>query len=90
MTDKTITVAGESLEDIEAALDLFELAIDDHGRLVMTAALPQRLSQSLNRAIKTITAEMTSGRRASTFNERSHNPVDELFTRVAETREAQG
>ena len=89
MTDKTITIAGEHLEDIEAALDLFELAIDDCGCLVMTAALPQRLSQSLNRALKTIAAEMAAGTDSATFEERHFDPMAELLTRIGEIRAAQ-
>jgi hypothetical protein len=88
MTDKTI-IAGERLEDIEAALDLFELAIDDCGCLVMTAALPQRLSQCLNRALKTIEAEMAEGIDSSTFDERDYNAMGELIVRIAEIRATQ-
>ena len=84
MEDKTITIAGERLEDIEAALDLFELAIDDCGCLVMTATLPPHLSQCLNRALKTITAEMAAGINSATFEERSLNPMSELLVRIAE------
>lgn len=78
------TIAGERLEDLEAALDLFELAIDDCGCLVMTATLPSHLSQCLNRALKTIEAEMASGIDSSTFEERSSNPMSELLVRMAE------
>lgn len=84
MADKTTTIAGERLKDVEAALDLFELAIDDCGCLVMTATLPPYLSQCLNRALKTITAEMAAGIDSATFEERSPNPMSELLVRIAE------
>lgn len=85
MTDRTM-IAGERLEDIEAALDLFELSIDDGGCLVMTATLPQRLSQCLNRALKTIAAEMSAGMDAATFEERHLDPMSELFARIGGAR----
>lgn len=87
MSDRTITIAGEPLEHIEAALDLFELAIDDCGCLTMTATLPRRLGQCLNRALKTITAEMAAGMDFATFAELRLNPMDELFRRVTEARD---
>ena len=86
MADKTTTIAGERLEDIEAALDLFELAIDDCGCLVMTATLPPYLSQCLNRALKTIAAEMAEGIDSATFEERSPDPMSELFLRIGQAR----
>lgn len=89
MTDKTITIAGELIEDIEAALELFELAFDDCGCLVMTAKLPPRLSQCLNRALKTIMAEMAVGMDSATFDDRHFDPMNELFVRIGETRAGQ-
>ena len=86
MADNTTTIAGERLEDIEAALDLFELAIDDCGCLVMTAKLPPHLSQCLNRALKTISAEMAEGIDSATVQERHFDPMNELFVRIGQAR----
>ncbi len=88
MTTRTF-IAGERLEDLEAALDLFELAMDEGGCLVMTATLPDRLSKCLNRALKTIAAQMASGMDVATFEERSLDPMSELFTRIGEFRAEQ-
>jgi len=90
MTDRTITIAGEHLEDLEAALDLFELAIDTCGCLVMTATLPEDLSKCLNRALKTIEAELAAGMDSSSFEARASDPMNELFIRIAEARAAPG
>ena len=88
MTTRTF-IAGERLEDLEAALDLFELAVDQGGCLVMTATLPDRLSKCLNRALKTIVAEMAAGMDVATFDERNLDPMSELFTRIGAVRAEQ-
>jgi len=89
MIKKPTVVAGERLEDIETALDLFETKIDECGCRVMTATLPQRLSQCLTRALKTIEAQMAAGMDSATFEERHIDPMKELFRRIGEVETEQ-
>ena len=88
MTTRTF-IAGEWLEDLEAALDLFELALDERGCLVMTATLPDRLSKCLNRALKAIAAQMAADMDIAALEERNLDPMSELFNRIGEIRAGQ-
>jgi hypothetical protein len=89
MARNTIIVAGERLQDLQAALDMFTLEIDSRGCVVMTAVLPHDLSQCLNRALKTIEAQMAEGLDCDTFEERRPNPMDELFRRIGDIESGQ-
>jgi hypothetical protein len=84
MEHTTDMVAGERLEELQAALDLFEFAIDDCGNPVMTALLPPHLSQCLTRALKTIAAQMAAGIDSDTFFDRRPDPIQELLRRIGQ------
>ena len=86
MAHTPVIVAGEHLTDIEAALDLFDLKVDECGELVMTATLPLHLSQCLTRALKTIVSQMDADLDSAPSEERHPDPMRELFRRIGEAQ----
>jgi hypothetical protein len=89
MAQNSIIVAGERLQDLEAALDLFTLEIEECGCLVMTAVLPRHLSQCLDRALKTIAAQMAAGLDPDVFEGGHIDPMKELFRRIGDIESGQ-
>ncbi len=87
MNKNTITVAGESHEDLEAALDHFDIEFEACGRVNMSGALPPHLCEVLERALKTIEAEI-SGRDDDVafddlaFDDGEMHPMRQLFLRI--------
>jgi hypothetical protein len=82
MNKKTITVAGERLEDLEAALDHFDIEFEECGCVNMSGSLPEYLSQCLARALRTIEAEMSESADDHSFDAPEWNPMRELFLRI--------
>ena len=82
MNKKTTTVAGERLEDLEAALDHFDIEFEECGCVNMSGALPEYLSQCLARALRTIEAEMSESEDDDSLDDWERNPMRELFLRI--------
>lgn len=90
MNNNTITVAGESLEDLEAALGYFDIEIEESGRVNMSGALPPHLSEILERALKTIEAEIAERYPDASFDDGELYPMRQLFLRIGATYAQQG
>jgi len=82
MSKTTITVAGEPLEDLEAALDCFDIEMDRDGRVTMTGALPPYLGIVLERALATIEAEITTSHPGVSLDDGEMYPMQQLFLRI--------
>ena len=82
MSRSTITVAGERLDDLEAALDHFDITIDTNGSVTMTGALPPHLSLILERALATIESEITLSHPGVRLDDGEMYPMRQLFLRI--------
>jgi len=82
MNKNAITVAGESLEDLETALDHFDIEIEASGRVHMSGALPPHLCQVLERALKTIEAEIAECHDDVCFDDGEMYPMRQLLLRI--------
>jgi len=82
MNKNTITIAGESLEDLEAALNHFDIEFEACGRVNMTGALPPHLCQILERALKTIEAEIAECHDGVSLADGEMHPMRQLFLRI--------
>jgi len=90
MKKNTITVAGESLQDLEAALDHFDITFEECGCVSMSGSLPEHLSQALERALKTIEAEITEYDDEVYLDDEVTDPVRQLFLRIGAAYAEQG
>lgn len=82
MSKKTITVAGEILEDLEAALDCFDIMFQECGCVDMAGTLPPDLSQVLERALKTVEAEVAEANPESWLDDAELQAMRQLFLRI--------
>lgn len=82
MNKNTIIVAGESLQDLETALDHFDIEIEPCGRVNMSGALPPHLCQILERALKTIEAEIADCNENVSFDDGEMYPMRQLLLRI--------
>ncbi len=82
MNKNTITVAGESLEALEIALDHFDIEFEACGRVNMSGALPPHLAKVLERALKTIQAESAGSDDDVAFDNGEMHPMQQLFLRI--------
>ncbi|NHZ71326.1 MAG: hypothetical protein GWP18_06755 [Proteobacteria bacterium] len=74
-------IAGERLEDLEAALDYMCFTVDDRGEITMTGAVPEHLSRCLERALITIENE-TSTQGHGTCGSAAWHPMRQLLLRI--------
>ena len=83
MNRKTITVAGERLSDLEAALDCMEFEVEPCGCISVAGTLPENLSGCLDRALIVIEAE-TIAHGHDPCREPEWNPMRQLVQRIDE------
>jgi hypothetical protein len=76
MKDHTAFVAGEPVADLERALDHVKICDLPCGCLGFNGTLPRLLSQSLERALKTIDAEVSE--RAGELEEDDYEGIDSV------------
>jgi len=82
MNRQTSYVAGEHLESIEHALDQLRICDLPCGCLGFSGTLPTHLSQSLERAVKTIDAELSERAEMEDLTDVQMDSVRELLRRV--------
>jgi len=90
MNKNTTTVAGESLEDLEAALDCFDMTFEECGCVNMSGTLPGHLSKVLERALKTIEAEIAEDEDDVGLDDEVTDPMRQLFLRIGVAYAEQG
>lgn len=90
MNNYTITVAGERRADLEDAIDRLHISVLSCGCLGFSGTLPRRLSQSLERALKTIDAELSERAEVHTVDDETMDSVWELLQRLGHTQTATG
>ena len=88
MADQTTFVAGESLEDLENALDHLKICDLPCGCLGFSGTVPKLLSQSLERALKTIDAEISEWEDDADFDYQAVDSVRELLLRLGRAQVA--
>ena len=90
MEDNTIYIAGETLADLERALDHLDICDLPCGCLGFNGTVPRLLSQSLERALKTIDAETTEWADEQELDYEGVDSVRELLLRIgrAETTDS--
>ncbi len=82
MNNDTIFIAGESLADLETALDKLRICDLPCGCLGFSGTLPKWLSQSLERALKTIDAELAERAETQELDNEAMDSVRELLLRL--------
>lgn len=82
MADHTTFIAGEALEDLENALDHVKICDLPCGCLGFSGTVPKLLSQSLERALKTIDAEVSEWADDEDLDYRAVDSVRELLLRL--------
>jgi hypothetical protein len=82
MNNKTIYVAGEPLEDLRRALDGLQICDLPCGCLGFSGTLPRELSRSLERALKTIDAQICERADEELLDNEKMDSVRELLLRV--------
>lgn len=82
MNRQTSYVAGEPLDSIEHALDQLKICDLPCGCLGFSGTLPMDLSQSLERALKTIDAELSERADEEHLTDEQMDSVRELLRRV--------
>ncbi len=90
MKKNTTTVAGENLEDLEAALDCFDITFEECGCVSMSGNLPEHLSKVLERALKTIEAEIAGCEDDADLDDEVTDPMWQLFLRIGAAYAEQG
>jgi hypothetical protein len=78
-------VAGEPLGTIEHALDHLTICNLPCGCLGFEGTLPKELSQSLERALKTIDAELSECADTDYLSDKEMDSVRELLLRIGRT-----
>lgn len=81
MSKNTITIAGETLEELEAALDCYDITFEECGCVNMSGRLPEHLSQVLARALRTVEAEISESDGLS-IGDWGADPMRQLFMRI--------
>jgi len=82
MNKNSITVAGESLEDIEAALDCYNITFQECGCVNMSGSLPPELSVVLKRDLKTIEAEVAADNPYTWLQDAELQTIRQLFLHI--------
>ena len=85
MEDNATHVAGESLKDLELALDHLKICVLPCGCLGLDGTVPRLLSQSLERALKTIDAETTEWADEQELEYQGVDSVRGLLRRIGRT-----
>ncbi len=78
----TTFIAGEPLTDLETALDNLRICDLPCGCLGFSGTLPKWLSQSLERALKTIDAELAERAETQELDNEAMDSVRELLLRL--------
>jgi len=82
MNEKTINVAGESLQELEAALDCYDITFEECGCVNMSGTLPPHLGQVLKRALNTIEAQVAADNPDTWREDAELQPIRQLFLRI--------
>lgn len=90
MNDYTITIAGERRTDLEDALDRLHISVLPCGCLGFSGTLPKQLGQSLERALKTIDAEIAEQAGIQSLDDEATDSVRELLLRLGRAQTASG
>jgi hypothetical protein len=85
MEDAVTTIAGEPLDVLEEAFELFELEVEPCGCMSMTGRLPEHLSDAMRRALVEIEVEMFE-HGVFPYSGPGTDPFDELWDRVIAAR----
>lgn len=85
MEDAVTTIAGEPLDLLEEAFELFELEVEPCGCISMTGTLPEDLSDAMRRALVEIEVEMFENG-VFPYSGPGTDPFDELWDRVIAAR----
>jgi len=80
--DSTV-IAGERLEDLEAALDCMQFDAEELGGVTLTGTLPEDLSRCLERALLTIEAQTVADGHDPSDNGEWH-PMRQLLLRIGQ------
>lgn len=88
MNQNTTFVAGEPVEDLEYALDHLSISDLPCGCLGFSGTLPIWLSQSLERALKTIDAEIAERAEEEELDVEEEDSVRELLLRLGRCENA--
>lgn len=86
----TTFIGGEPLADLETALDSLRICDLPCGCLGFSGTLPKWLSQSLERALKTIDAEIAERAEEQELDDEARDSVRELLLRIGRTQTAGG
>jgi hypothetical protein len=86
MKKEAITVAGERLVDLEAAFDCLEIGFLDCGCLGLSGEIPRHLSQSLERALKALDAELFEREDEGPLTDEERDSVRQLLIRIGAAR----
>jgi hypothetical protein len=90
MKKEAITIAGERLVDLEAAFDCLEIVFLDCGCLGLSGEIPGHLSQSLERALKTLDAELSEQEDEGSLADEERDSVRQLLIRIGVARNEGG
>ena len=82
MKNETITIAGERLADLEAAFDCLTISTLDCGCLGLSGPIPHHLHLSLERALKTIEAEISESDDYDDLDDEKKDVVRVLLRRI--------
>lgn len=85
MNNRAVIVAGERAVDIEDAFDRLRISVLPCGCLGLSGTLPNELSKSLERALKTIDAEIAERAEHEALDNAAMDSVRELLLRIGHT-----
>ena len=87
MNPEHTTIAGERIEDLEAALDYLTFEAEDCGCINahVDHAIPTELQRCLSRALKAIDAELEEQGLCACIDEK-YQPLGQLMVRIGEIR----
>jgi len=88
MEPHTTIIAGERIEDLEAALDFLEFEADECGCVHARGPIPDDLHRCLMRALTTLEAELDEQGLCACIDEK-YQPIQQLFMRIGAVRNAQ-
>jgi hypothetical protein len=88
MKNETITIAGERLADLEAAFDCLTISTLECGCLGLGGPIPHHLHQSLERALKTIEAEISEKDDHQDLDDEERDAVRVLLLRIGAVQTA--
>jgi len=88
MKNETITIAGERLADLEAAFNCLTISTLECGCLGLGGPIPHHLHQSLERALKTIEAEIAEMDDYADLDDEETDVVSVLLRRIGAVQKA--